>query len=276
MNVTGSLEMPEPVADLTPRLSRPAAASNEPYCACATTLEQVESAWGLVYDRYSDMGLIDENPYGVHAVPTAVGPHTSVIWGPEGPEVGYTLTLVHDGPRGIALDSVYRAQLDGLRRGGRRLLEVGMLADRRRSVARSIGALFSMMRWAAYDVLHNDLTDIVIGVHPRHSQFYVRSYGFEEFAPATSYALVKDHPVVGLRLRLREGLAKDILPRGLSDVRDHPIPASAFARRFMFDPEQLHGSRLEGYLRARYGIGPAVPASGHAPFPTGPACAVPA
>lgn len=265
MNQIRSLEVAEPVIETTARAARPEARSSDPYCACASTLEQVESAWGLVYDRYADMGLIDENPYGIHAVPTAVGPHTSVIWGPEGPEVGYTLTLVHDGAKGLALDSVYKAQLDGLRREGRRLLEVGMLADRRRSVARSIGALFSMMRWAAYDVLHNDLHDIVVGVHPRHAQFYVRSYGFEEFAPPTSYALVKDHPVVGLRLRLREGLAKDILPRGLVDVRDHPIPASAFAKRFMFEPEQLRGSRLEGYLQARYGVAPHAPA---APAPT--------
>lgn len=254
MNQIRSLEVTETVIGVTARVVRPEPRSSEPSCACATTLEQVESAWGLVYDRYSAMGLIDANPFGLHAVPTALGPHASVIWGPEGADVGYTLTLVRDGAHGLALDSVYERELDGLRQAGCRLLEVGMLADRRRSVARSIGALFSMMRWAAYDVLHNDLTDIVVGVHPRHAQFYVRSYGFEEFAAPTSYPLVRNHPVVGLRLRLREGLAKDILPRGLVDVRDHPIPASAFARRFMFEPEQLRGSRLAGFLQARFGI----------------------
>jgi hypothetical protein len=233
---------------------------SEPFCACASTLEQVQSAWGLVYDRYTQMGLIDENPFGIHAVPGAVGQHACVIWGPEGPDVGYTMTLFRDNPMGLALDSVYACELDELRGKGRRLLEVGMLADRRQSAARGVGALFSMMRWAVYYALHTDLTDIVIGVHPRHAQFYVRCYGFEEFAAPTSYPLVRDNPVVPLRLRLRETLAKDVLPRGLADARDHPIPASAYSRRFAFAPEQLRGSLIAGFLKDRYCIDPSLDA----------------
>ncbi|MGH8234164.1 MAG: N-acyl amino acid synthase FeeM domain-containing protein [Rhodanobacteraceae bacterium] len=244
------------VIDIAARLARSTVRSSEPPCVCATSLEQVESAWKLVYERYSQMGLIDENPFGIHAVPTAVGSHASVIWGPEGPEVGYTMTLFRDNPMGLALDSVYARYLDEFRRKGRRLLEVGMLADRRRCVSRGVGALFSMMRWAIHFGLHNDLTDIVIGVHPRHAEFYVRCYGLEEFAPPTSYPLVRNNPVVPLRLRLRESLANDVLPRGLADARDNPIPTSAFAHPFAFEPKQLHGSLIAGLLKARYGIDP--------------------
>ncbi|TAL86108.1 MAG: hypothetical protein EPN74_06445 [Rhodanobacter sp.] len=205
------------------------------------------------------MGLIDENPFGIHASPTAVGEHACVIWGPEmseGSEVGYTMTLFRDNPMGLALDSVYARYLDGLRRKGRRLLEVGMLADRRQSAARGTGALFSMMRWAIHYGLHTDLTDIVIGVHPRHAQFYIRSYGFEKFAPPTSYALVRNNPVVLLRLRLIEELAKDQLPRRLAEARDNPLPGSAFSQRFAFEPEQLRGSLTAGFLEARHGFDP--------------------
>ncbi len=248
--------MPETVIDITARLTRSAARSDEPTCLCATSLEQVESAWRLVYERYTQMGLIDENPFGIHAVPGAVGQHACVIWGPEGSDVGYTMTLFRDNPMGLALDSVYARELDEMRRKGRRLLEVGMLADRRQSAARGIGALFSMMRWVIHYGLHSGLTDIVIGVHPRHAQFYVRRYGFEEFAEPTSYPLVRNNPVVPLRLRLLEGLAKDVLPRGLADARDNPLPGSAFLHRFAFEPEQLRGSSIAGFLKDRYGIDP--------------------
>ena len=248
--------MPQTVIDMTARLPRSATRSSEAHCFCATSLEQVESAWQLVYQRYSQMGLIDENTFGIHAGPVAVGQHACVIWGPEGPGVGYTMTLFHDNPLGVALDSVYGRELDELRGSGRRLAEVGMLADRRQSAARGVGALFSMMRWAIHYGLHTDLTDIVIGVHPRHAQFYVRCYGFEEFAAPTSYPMVRNNPVIGLRLRLREGLANDLLPRGLADARDNPIPASAFSHRFMFEPEQLHGSLIAGFLKDRYGVDP--------------------
>ncbi len=173
-----------------------------------------------------------------------------------GPEVSYTMTLFRDNPMGLALDSVYAKYLDELRQKGRRLLEVGMLAYRRENAARGIGALFNMMRWAIYHGLHTDLTDILIGVHPRHAGFYMRCYGFEKFAPPTSYSLVRNAPVVGLRLRLRERLANGALPRGLADARDNPIPTSAFSNRFAFAPEQLRGSLIAGFLKDRYGIDP--------------------
>ena len=248
--------MPETVIDITARLTRSAVRSSEPSCWCATSLEQVESAWRLVYERYTQMGLIDENPFGIHAVPGAVGQHACVIWGPEGPEIGYTMTLFRDNPMGLALDSVYARELDELRGKGRRLLEVGMLADRRQNASRSVAALFSMMRCAIHYGLHSDLTDIVIGVHPRHAQFYVRRYGFEEFAEPTSYPLVRNNPVVPLRLRLLEGLGQEELPQGLADARDTPVPASAFSHRFAFEPGQLRGSLIAGFLKDRYGIDP--------------------
>lgn len=254
MGLIRSLEISEAAVDITARLDRPPLRGREPPCCCASSLGQVESAWRLVYNRYSDMGLIDENPFGIHAGPTGVGQHACVIWGPEGSEVGYTMTLFRDNPDGLALDSVYPRQLNKLRRKGRRLLEVGMLADRRRCASRGVGALFSMMRWAVHYGLHLDLTDIVIGVHPRHAQFYERCYGFEQLASPTSYPLVRNNPVVPLRLRLRERLANDVLPRGLADARDNPIPASAFSHRFGFEPQQMRGSLIAGYMKARYGI----------------------
>jgi hypothetical protein len=256
MQALTSSETPDKVIDITARLARSATRRSESPCLCATSLEHVQSAWRLVYDRYTEMGLIDPNPFRIHAVPTAVGEHACVIWGPEGREVGYTMTLFRDNPMGLALDSVYASHLDKLRRNGRRLLEVGMLADRRQSAARGVGALFSMMRWAVHFGLHTDVTDIVIGVHPRHAQFYERCSGFEQFASSASYPLVRNNPVVPLRLRLLEQLARDVLPRGLADARDNPIPGSAFSQRFAFGPEQLRSSLIADLLNARYGIEP--------------------
>lgn len=246
---------------------RAAQRSGEPPCACASTLAQVEAAWSLVYERYTRLGLIDANPFAIHATPTAVGPHACVLWGPDGPgraDVGYTMTLVADNPDGLALDSVYASRLDALRRNGRGLLEMGMLADRRRSAARSIKVLVTMMRWATCYTLHRGLTDVVIGVHPRHAQFYARYYGFEEFAPPTSYPLVRDHPVVGLRCRLVERLAEPDLPRGLAEVCEKPVPARAFAGRFGFAAGQLRGSAIAAFLAWRYGESARRKAAAHA------------
>nr|MBW4049694.1 hypothetical protein [Pseudomonadota bacterium] len=59
-----------------------------------------------------------------------------------------------------------------------------------------------------------------------------------------------------LRLRLLEALAKDVLPRGLADARDNPVPGSAFSHRFGFESKQLRGSRIAGFLKDRYGVDP--------------------
>lgn len=66
MNLIKSVEIPETVVDITARLNRSALRAGEQPCFCATSLEQVESAWRLVYERYSQMGLIDENPLELH------------------------------------------------------------------------------------------------------------------------------------------------------------------------------------------------------------------
>lgn len=233
-----------------------AAMAGEPAYICARRLEQVKAAWSLVYERYVDKELINENPFGIHTMPQAVGGHACVISGSNGDTFGSTLTLIGDNKKGLPLDSIYGKELDAMRWRDRGLVEVGLLADRRRSARRGARALFDLMRWAVYYTLHIGSSDIIIGVHPRHARFYVRCFGLERFAEPTVYPLVKDNPVVPLRLPLREMLNEAALPRGLAYVKDNPVAAGEFSQRFGFEPEQLRGSAIERYLVSRYGERP--------------------
>lgn len=254
MHTAASAEAAASTPPVTANVAGTEPGAERQMCHCATSLAEVESAWHLVYNRYTAMGLINENPFGIHVAPTGVGPHACVIWGPDGPEVGYTMTLFEDNPAGLALDSVYPSELAALRQQGRRLLEVGLLADRRHNESRGLTALLAMMRWAIHRALHTNSTDIIIGVHPRHAQFYMHLYAFEPFGEATVYPLVRNHAVIPLRLRLPEALARSKLPRGLRDARAHPIAASAFDPRFAFTPAQLQHSLIAGFMRDRYGV----------------------
>lgn len=245
----------EPTKQPLPTAGKPdkRTAWNDAY-SCAVCIEQVEAAWQLVYERYVQKKLIDSNPFHLHTVPMAIGEHACVICESEDPgsagrEIHSTVTLIGDSSQGLPLDSVYREQLDGLRRIGRHPVEVGLLADCRRHASRSPGALFSLMRWAIYYTLHTHYTDIVIGVHPHHAAFYMRGYGFEKLALPKRYALVRDNPVLPLRLPVSEVLAHRN-SRGINYARDNPLPASAFSRRFRFEAEQLRGSLIERFLNA--------------------------
>lgn len=211
----------------------------------ATSLEQVESAWQLVYHRYLQEGLIDSNPFLIHTTPEAIGPHTCVIQGVIENEVIHTLSLFLDNPNGLSLDSVYGSYLDQLRKNERTIMEVGMLANK---YTASIPTLMQMMRWGIYYALYSKVSDIVIGVHPRHRKFYERWYGFEVYASETNYLLVKNNPVILLRLRLA-GMNKEL--RGIRDVYMHPINLDRFTNRFDFNNDTLADSRIENFLNSR-------------------------
>src|SRR5437660_92608 len=111
----------------------------------ARTLDDVVEAWSVVYYAYLRAGLIDSNPFEVHTVPQALGPHTLVVTGCLGPLSVSTLSAYVDNPAGVPLDAVYRAELDGLRKQGRRIMEVGLFADRRDHIARTAPGLPELM-----------------------------------------------------------------------------------------------------------------------------------
>ena len=97
----------------------------------AGSLAEVLDSWKLVYQSYTRDGLIDPNPFGVHTTKYAVGPRTAVAMAVlKGAIVG-TLSSYGDGPEGLPLDVAYRAEIESLRRAGRRPMEVGLFADRR-------------------------------------------------------------------------------------------------------------------------------------------------
>lgn len=219
--------------------------------AVARKYAEVLEAWQAVYLAYRRAGLIDENPYGIHTVPQAIGPHAAVILGLLGPQIVTTLTAMLDSPLGLPLDCVYRNELDQMRREGRRLCEVGIFADRRAHLARSLASLLELMRYAFFYAVCHDCTDIVIGVHPHHSPFYRRAFAFVPFAPTGRHPTVNDNPVVPLRLDLTEKLKLNPLPRGLAYFMERPLEKKAFEGRFDFAPERIRGTLLEQFLQYR-------------------------
>lgn len=209
----------------------------------SSTLEEVEEAWGLVYQAYLRDDLIDPNPYQIHTTEQAVGPRTSVILACLGPLLVGTLSVYTDEKQGLPLDRVYTEEINRLRKSGT-LMEIGMFADRREHMNRSADGLFELMRYAFYFALHMRIDNAIIGVHPRHAPFYMRLLGFQRLGPVRSYPTVKDRAVVLLGLNVKQTMAAEPMPRGFRHFMDNPLSAEAFSRRFRFDPEQIAGSRI--------------------------------
>ena len=217
----------------------------------ARTVDDVIVAWRLVYSSYLQAGLINPNPARIHTVRQAIGPSAVVMCGQLKRLVVSTLTAYMDGQDGLPLDSTYPDELQALRDKGKVLLELGLFADRREHIHRSTEAVLELMRFGTYFGVHSGATHGVIGVHPRHVEFYTRLLAFDVIGPEKTYSLVNEHPVVLLQLdwHAKAKLAKP--PRGLAHFLRNPVPAEAFEGRARLDDQAIAGSPIERFLACR-------------------------
>ena len=245
--------MPHPLAFTDDHAPRPvrqrvrARQNSELQISVATTREEVAAAWNLVYRSYRQAELIDDNPYQIHTVPHALRPGTSVILGRIDGEIVSTLTIMHDGREGLPLDRVYQPRLDQLRKEGRRLMEVGLFADRRLSISRATAAFMEMMRFVFYSSCYS-LADIMIGVHPSHAPFYERNFGFVIDGPVDVHPLVNCRPVVLLRGDTQAQLSANPVPQQLVDYVNRPLPRAAFEERARLHPENVAGTVIASFV----------------------------
>lgn len=215
---------------------------------CAHTIDEVVDAWQLVYTAYRRKKLIHPNRQRLHTTRYAVGNHATVITGRMGPLVVSTMTAILDNPVGLPLDRVYSDDLDSLRARGRKMMEISLFADRRENLARSSASLLQLMRFAWQWGISKNVTDFVIGVHPRHARFYSRAFGFEPSGPERTYPAVNDHPVVFLRGEPAIQLARNPMPRGLEYFAQNPIDPAEFERRYRFPTADVGSSPIDSFL----------------------------
>lgn len=215
----------------------------------ARSYDQVQEAWELVYGAYCRSGLIPANPHRIHTAPQALGDRSVVVVGSIKPVIVSTLTAILDGPQGVPLDRVYRKELDSLRDQGRLILEFGLFADRRRDLARTAEAIFELMRFVFFFGVHHEVTDYIMGVHPRHARFYCRTFGFKVIGEPKSYAAVNNRPVV---LMYGDFLNRFEEVRKVHAIYRHffknPVDAQTFDQRYRFPAAEISGSRIDRFL----------------------------
>lgn len=205
--------------------TQPVHNADELHVGVASTIDQVVEAWQLVYQLYRRIDIINENPIGLHTSMHAVFPNTSVVLGQLNGEVVSTMSVMHDSDYGLPLDRVYSRQLNMLRRLGRPLIEVGLLADRREKAGRALSAVMEMMRHTVWNAYYQQ-ADIVCGVHPHHADFYIKAFGCDVIGPVLLYPTVRNRPVVLLRLDIQHQLTQQKLPRCLHQYFNIQEPLS--------------------------------------------------
>lgn len=216
----------------------------------ATTHQQIKDCWQLVHHCYTHKGLIDYNPYGLHTTRQAINPNTVVVYGKTNGRIDSTLTVIPDSPHhGLPLDEVYPRLLNQLRNQGRKLVEVGLLADNRTVTAPGYSQTFGTMHRGFYRALHA-AADIVIGVHPDHANFYIRMMGLEVIGQMSTHPKVKNRPVVPLLLDMAR-FRIEPLPRLMRHFKENPISPDVFDARFRFSQRSMNRSSILQFLDYR-------------------------
>ena len=173
----------------------------------ATEREELEAAWRLLHDVYVEQGYMRPHPSGLRLIVHNLLPQTTVFIARRrqavrnGGEVIGTITLFVDSPLGLPMDEVFHEELEGLRRQGRRISEVGALALKREHRNRNVFMyLFKIAHaYARYLGMH----DLCIAIHPKHRSFYEEVLLFEPFGhQVRPYGKVNGSPAVAERLDL--------------------------------------------------------------------------
>jgi hypothetical protein len=214
----------------------------------ARTVDDVIEAWQLVYFAYRRAKLIDANPFRLHTPPQAIGSSTLVLIGRLGYMAANTISGYVDRTGSLPLDTVYADELGTLRKQGRRLMEIGLFADRRDHVQRSAKGLLDLMRFMFFFAKHGGVDDVVIGIHPSHAAFYQRMFAFQPTGQIRKYPVVNNAPVRLLRVDMHAIMKIDPLPRGLAFFASHQLPSIAFKDRYLFDDPALRNSPIVKYL----------------------------
>ena len=218
-----------------------AGAESDIAVSVASRPEEVKAALGLVYQAYIRNGLIEPNPFAVRVTPYHLLPTTEVFIARCRSDVICTMTLVADGESGLPMESIYGQEVMRRRVEGASIAEVSCLADRRRSLVRSLPVLIKVMSLMAQCAQRRGIDELLIAVHPKHAPFYERFIGFEIVGSERAYRGVCNKPAVALALDL-ERLAVN-----------HP---RAYKRFFgtLFPEEELQYRPISDEFRAELSI----------------------
>jgi len=234
----------------------------------ARTREELELAFRLVYDNYVRRAYIEPRPSHLWLTHYNFLPDALTLVGNVGSEVVATISVFADSDLNLPMDEVYYRELGELRREDRALSEIGMLADRRRLIGRTLPMLLQLMK-RVFDYAHQVLgaDDLCIAVNPRHSRFYEQFLLFEALGEPKTYPRMRGNPAVARRMRMDK--ARDLAENNeflLKHFFGEETPRSFFQDRYRPTADDVRYfliERTETWKRlndrARKGILKAVP-----------------
>lgn len=171
--------------------------------------EQFEQAFRLVYREYLRKGYCSPDPSGMRtSIFNALTETATFCFWREDTLLG-TASLIPDSDIGLPMEQVYPKEIEELRKKGRKLCEVSLLALNSNVISKGILPLYFAERLRALYHLFKPIfwyarntigyTDLCIAFNPAHKALY-SSLHFEQFGEERIYESVNGNPSIAMRL----------------------------------------------------------------------------
>ncbi len=213
----------------------------------ASNFEEILGAWTVVYEQYLSIAAIPPNPFKIWTFPHYTKGRSITVTGSEHGRVVCTGSAVLDSPDKLPLDNYFGKELDRLRRDGRKLIEIGLLADQRDGA--KLGLSLMLQAALASFGLHMKHYDFVIGIHPKSIHFYTTHYGFNVLGDKRDYSLLGNTPVTLLHASMK---ANNQFSQQLMPVFEQILSAYNMDKRYKFPIEEFAGSFIMEFLNNYY------------------------
>ncbi len=211
----------------------------------ASTLDEIFEAWCIVYKQYLKNNLITPNPFSLFTFPEYISSNSAVVVGKKMNVPVCTVSAVLDSEKGLPLDRYYQRELDKLRGEGKNLVEIGLLADQRKST--NANDITDLMAAIAKFGVYSDHYHYVIGVNPRRINFFKSLFNFEKFGTVKDYSNLKSAPVILLYANAQD--LNTISLKANSAIFDTD-PDLKFYERYKFNSQNfIFGNKLETFLQ---------------------------
>lgn len=146
------------------------------------SVDDLKACFGIVYKGYVARGYCLPNESEMYYHYYSFLPESRTFALKDNKKLLGTISLIVDSPCGLPMDNLFGREIDHLRANGRKLAEVSLLAlahnDKKKKIFSlanfdkqiQLFRLFKIM----YEYAHNvaGVTDLVIGVHPKHETLY--------------------------------------------------------------------------------------------------------
>lgn len=200
----------------------------------ASSFNEIIDAWSLVYRQYLSASLIEPNEFELFTFPEYISNNSAVIYGKENGEMVSTASGLLDSEKGLPLDAYYKRELDQLRNQGRKLIEIGLVAEVRNTNGMA-NAIELMNNIARFGVQTGHL-DFVVGIHPRRVSLYNRLWGFKPIAEIKEYDSLKTAPVVLCHLSGNDPEIRQM--KNNQEISSNNSNLD-FEKRYKFNPENF-------------------------------------